>query len=104
MSSSDSGKADERLSILLKAGKPVGELRPGFATQVWHRIEQGEAKSTGLIEQLTSWLMQPRFAFGMLTAIVLLGAILGGVKGAHSGETAARERYLSMVDPIHTGH
>jgi len=90
---------DEGLSRLLRAGRPVAELPPGFEDCVWRRIENGERAAPGIWERLAGWFLTPRLAAAGLAAVVLLASVAGAVRGIHSGEREARDRYVASVDP-----
>jgi hypothetical protein len=90
---------DEGLSRLLKASRPVAELPPGFQDSVWRRIENGERAVPGTWERLAGWFLRPRLAAAGLALVVLLASGAGALRGIHSGEREARDRYVASVDP-----
>jgi hypothetical protein len=90
---------DAKLSVLLRSGRPSGELPPGFRDMVWRRIEKGEQVSAGLLERLAQWFLTPRLATVAVTVVVVLAAGVGAVRGIQKGEQQARDRYVSSVDP-----
>ena len=90
---------DEKLSRVLRAGRPVAELPPGFQAAVWRRIEKDDAPSVSVVELLARWFMTPRLATAAVTAVVVLAAGLGAMRGIHKGDEQARDRYVASVDP-----
>lgn len=92
---------DEKLNGLLRAGRPVAELPPGFQAAVWRRIEKSDAPSVSLVELLAQWFRTPRLATVAVTVVVMLAAGLGAVRGLHKGDEQARAQYVTSVDPTH---
>ena len=90
-----------RLSELLRANRPTASLPAGFQNQVWQRIERSEEKPVSFLETVARWLIIPRVAVGSLAVVMLLAGGLGAAEGFKSGEQAARNRYLSAVNPSH---
>jgi len=101
--SEGNNELDSRLRELVSTARPNKELPPGFARQVWQRIEQGEATGQRWYG-VASWILRPRIAWAALAALLLVAGSFGAARGVHAGEDLARERYLASVDPAHLGH
>jgi hypothetical protein len=90
---------DPKLSGLLRSSRPGVELPPGFRDAVWRRIEKGEQRPAGFLERLAQMFLTPRLAMAAVTAVVVLAAGVGAVRGVEKGERQARDRYVASVDP-----
>lgn len=90
---------DDKLSGLLKAARPTGEVAPGFQNRVWQRIEKAQRQPDSLLDRLARWVVVPRVAFGALAAVVVLAASLGAMHGTSTGMNEAKDRYMASVDP-----
>jgi len=95
---------EAKLSKLLRQGRPEVELPPGFQASVWRRIEKPQAAPVGIMELLVGWILRPKLAAAGLALVVVLAAGAGAIRGVHSGEREARDRYVSAVDPSYSMH
>ena len=91
--------SDEKFGALLRDARPVADLPPGFQNAVWRRVEKADERSLGFVQRLAGWFLTPRRATATFAAIVLLAAGAGVLRGMHTGEREARDRYLASVDP-----
>jgi hypothetical protein len=89
---------DEALGKLLREGRPAPDLPPRFQENVWHRIEANEsAAAIGWVEALAALVLKPRFAIATVSALLLVGALLGTWEGSTHARQAAQDRYVASV-------
>jgi len=96
-------KADDALSALLHAARPVPDVPADFAHAVWRRIEQAEASERagwGWLDRLVEWLIRPRMAIAGLALVVVISAAAGMMSGTAVARQAALNRYLAAVTPM----
>jgi len=103
----------EALGRVLRAWRVTSPLPPGFAENVWRRIEQAEpatspASNLMLWAMVKTWLAStlPRPAFAIAyVSVLLIGGLLAGYWRAHvetmSWDKALASRYVQAVDPFH---
>ena len=87
---------------LLREARPEEALPPRFAEGVWRRIRRIEAEASdapGWLVRVVNTLLQPRWAVAGLTALMVLGATLGTLRGQQTANDLARARYLATVAP-----
>ena len=96
---------DQRLKALLREWQPQADLPPRFESEVWHRIALNEERRTSWMN--FDWLFrttcQPRLAFAIVAASVLLGTALANWQAArsyHHEMEASKSRYIQLVDPF----
>jgi hypothetical protein len=92
---------DAKLSALLRESRRSPSLPPRFQENVWRRIEaaEGPVKSGSWLEALAALILRPRFAFATVTALVLVGALLGTYQGAQTTRQNEQARYVALVAP-----
>jgi hypothetical protein len=91
---------DARLGTLLRESRPSPSLPPRFQENVWHRIEQLEAKPKATwLDMVAGWLVRPRLAFALAAVLVLTGVGLGWNNAERLARNDAQARYLSAVAP-----
>jgi hypothetical protein len=102
-------REDEQLSEVLQSWQPHPELGPGFAREVWRRIDQGRQPAPAsnpwkfLAQGLFGMFAQPRFALGYLLVLLVLGSGAGWVQGHASTRAFDRSlqgRYIASIDPF----
>jgi hypothetical protein len=92
---------DAKLRALVREGRPVSGLPPGFQNAVWRRIERKEtAPQSRWLDALAGWLFRPRFAAASLAAVMLLGGASGALTQARIARLDAQSRYVAAVDPF----
>lgn len=99
---------DEPLSSLLREWKVSDEPAPGFADEVWRRVQRNNAppRTASWLSRWRSWIgglaQSHDFAWGMAAALVLvMGAGWLGTRGGETPKTGAPSpgSYLASVDP-----
>ena len=98
MNTPSSSENDPALRELLRSSHPAPELRAGFRSDVWRRIESGgeEESALGWITSLWRTLAMPRWAFAAMAMAMLGGAWFGTTV---SSRQQAQERYVSLMAP-----
>lgn len=98
MNSIRSNPGDEGLGQLLRESRPTPRLPPRFQENVWRRIEQKENRAVdNWIETLAALVLKPRFAIATVSALVLVGGLLGTLEGVAHARQAAQARYVESV-------
>lgn len=104
MTQNDSNPEAARLRAILREAATVPTAPPRFQEGVWRRIESAEAGNTvetaGWLDAVVMWALRPKFALTAVTALVLLGAILGVQQGMQTARQDAQARYLAAVAPV----
>ena len=96
---------DARLRGLLRAERATPGLPPGFQEAVWRRVQLEEsAPQRDWLGALSGWLLQPRWAWSGLAAVMLMGGFLGVLTNRAAHRTTAQARYVAAVDPFQKGH
>jgi hypothetical protein len=96
---------EEKLKTLLKSWSPKTDLPPRFESEVWRRIELAQEKHASWFS--FDWLIritnQPRLAFALVMAAVVLGAGLAPLQALRSYRhdmATSEARYVHSVDPF----
>ena len=99
--------SDEPWRALLRGARPSPTLPLRFQEAVWRRIEgiQATHEPASLPEWLdraAAWLLRPRLALAGVTAMLLVGAVLGVRQGDRLAHDLAKQQYLAAVSPLPT--
>ena len=99
MKTTNQNPADGELSLLLRQTRPAPGLPPRFQENVWQRIERADVVpvTPNWLNALAAWVVKPRFALAVATALVLAGVVFGSLEGASQARHEAQERYLAAV-------
>lgn len=105
MSNNDMNDPHDPLRSLLRDSRPAPDLPPRFEQGVWRRIEREELTTNqasavpGWLERLVEVVLQPRWALAGVTAVLLIGGILGASDGFAAARDDARARYVAAINP-----
>jgi hypothetical protein len=98
MNTNKANPGEAVLGRLLREGRPAPGLPPRFQENVWRRIKCGDSGATvSWIESLAAMVLKPRFAIATVSALVLVGALLGMWEGVSHARQAAQARYVESV-------
>jgi hypothetical protein len=96
---------EEKLKALLNTWQPPADLPLRFESEVWRRIELAQEKRASWFN--FDWLIritnQPRLAFALVIAAVVLGAGLAPLQALRSYRhdmASSEARYIHSVDPF----
>ncbi len=98
-------ESQRRLKALLRDSKTEAEMPPRFESEVWHRIASAEEKraSRWHFDWLFRGMVQPRLAFAVVVAAMVLGGGLASVRAQqnyHHALAVGEARYIQSVDPL----
>ena len=100
---------DQQLKALLREWQPEPDLPPRFESEVWHRIALAQEKRASWFD--FDWFLritcQPKHAFAIITAAVLLGTVSADWQAQQNFKhqmQAAKTRYIQSVDPFLTSN
>lgn len=103
---------DPELKKLLQTWQPDVELPRTFRAGVWHRIaERAEedklAWLKNILSRFSDFIVVPRYATALATAVVLMGLSLGYIQGnanAAVAWTQMETKYADSINPLSPNH
>jgi hypothetical protein len=92
---------DQKLTGLLREGRPSPALPPRFQQNVWRRIEDATApaQTESWLDTLATLILRPRFALAIAAIVLFAGALAGTMEGRQVARHEAQMNYLAAVAP-----
>jgi len=94
---------DEEIDALLAEWQEEVEVPRHFRREVWRRVELSGPCRHGILERLAWWLLRPLREVALL-ALVVLAALIWGLKRPPQPRYSPHDAYLMSISPFDPHH